>query len=99
VVGQQPRPGIDRARHGDRVGRGALDFRDALALVPLHSGLGRRPARTVESNNTVAAAGGHQYEAIAANPGGLGLDHALNRAGRHCGIQGVAAVPQNVDCR
>ena len=96
VVLDQPRPGVDGAGHGHRVGRGGIDLGDPLFGVPFGNRRRRRPARPVVGDHPVATAGREQGEAVAADARRPGLDHALDGTGRHRRVDGVAAVPQHL---
>ena len=99
VIAQQAVPGVDRAGHGDRMGRLLGDRRDALTVEPLGPRRRGRPPGAVVGDDLLGPAGRDQGEAVAADPGRLGLDHALHRAGGHRGVHRVAAGLEHLDRR
>ena len=96
MVGIEPAPGVDAARHRDGMGRGGGGRRGALFGEPLGLRGSRRPARAVQSHRQ-ATTRRIKGEAVAAEPRHGGLDDALHRHGRDGGIHGVAAGFQRLD--
>ena len=92
---EQPRPGIDRARHGHAMGVG-VEIGHALLPQALEARRGRRPAGAVEGDDA-AARRRQQHEAVAADAGHRRLDHALHGDGRDRGVDRVAAGAQHVE--
>jgi hypothetical protein len=68
VIARQCGPRIHGARHRYRMRRMALDSRHAQRTKRLHAGRCRRPARTVEADDVVAAAPRIKREAVTAYP-------------------------------
>ena len=99
VIAQDGRPGIDRAGNGDGMRRGQRDRMDLALEIPVGRRGLRRPAGAVIGHDLALALGLDQREAIAADAGGLRLDHAEQRAGRHRGVRGGAAGTQHLDRR
>ena len=99
VIAQDGRPGIDRAGNGDGVRRGQRDRLDVALEIPFGRRGLRRAAGAVIGDDLAVALGLNQRKAIAADPGGLRLDHAEQRAGRYRGVRGGAAGPQHLDRR
>jgi hypothetical protein len=65
--------------------------------VPLRRGRLRRAARAVIGDDPAFAFWLHQREAIAADAGGLRLDHGEQPSRRHRGVRGGAASTQHLD--
>ena len=99
VIAQDGGPGIDRAGNRDRVRRGQRDRVDLALEIPFRCRRLRRAARAVIGHDLALAPGLQQREAVAADPGGLRLDHPEQRAGRHRGVGGGAAGLQHLDRR
>ena len=96
VIGDQLRPGVHRARHRYGMGRFAGNGGDSLFPIPVDCGGLRRPARSVKGDD-VFAFWRVEAEAIAADTGGMRLDHALHGAGGDGRIHRVAALLQDGD--
>jgi hypothetical protein len=100
VIAQDRRPGIDRAGNADGMRRGQRDRMHVALEIPFgRVGGHRRAARAVIGDDLAFAPRLDQRKAIAADPGGLRLDHAEQRAGRHRRIRGGAAGTQHLDRR
>ena len=99
VIAQDRRPGIDRAGNGDGVGRGQRDRMHFALQVP--GGFGRLgcPARAVVGDDLALATCLQKREAIAADPGGLRLDHSEQCTARHRGVRSRAAGTHDFDRR
>ncbi len=96
IVGEAA-PRLDRARHRHRMHAVGRDLADAAIQEPLGAGGGGRAAGAVIGDDLVAALGRDQHEAIAADAGHGGLDHAERGSGGDGGIDRVAAGAQR--CR
>ncbi len=98
MVGIESAPGIDRTGDGDGMGRIRRDRRQALAEEPAELGLGGRAPRAIDGDH-LAAGGGVDREAVAADAGHVRIDHRLNRNRRKGGIHRIAAGAQDIDGR
>ena len=97
VILDQGGPGVDGAGHGDGVRAGDRDGVDAALEIPLGRRRGRGPARAVEGDDPVLAPGRVEYEAVAADAGGLGLDDREHGGSRDRRVDRVAALAQDLD--
>ena len=97
VVLDQAAPGINGARHRDRMGAFGLERRDAVFQEPFGFGGTRCPARAVIGYDVGRALGCVEAEDIASHTGRHRLDHGQRRGGGNRGIHGIAACAQNVD--
>ncbi len=86
---EQPRPGVDRAWHGDRVDAVVEGGHAQLGHL-VGAGTGGRAARAVQRHHLGTRAP-EQHEAVAANAGHARLDHAMHRHRGHRGIDRIAA--------
>ncbi len=98
VVVQELRPGGDRTRHRDGVGRGRREG-DAALEVPGIVRRRRAAARTVQRDRRTRALRRVEGEAVAADAGHQRVDHALHRHRGDAGIDRVAAGAQDLDGR
>jgi hypothetical protein len=96
IVGEAA-PRLDRARHRHRMYAVGRDLADTAIEEPLGAGGGGRAAGAVVGDHLVAALGRDQHEAIAADAGHGGLDHAERGGGGDRGVDRVAAGAQDVD--
>ena len=99
VVREQPLPGADGARHGDRMRALEADGVDAPLPEPVHAQPRRRGTRAVDGVGRHPAARRIEREAVAADAGRLRLDHTLDGAGRDRRIHGIGARSQHLDRR
>ena len=99
VILQDGFPGIDRAGNADGVCRRQLDRTQIVFEIPFGCRRHRRAARAIIGNDPALAFRLHQREAVAADAGGLRLDHAEQRACRNRRVCGRAACPHHLDRR
>ena len=97
VIAQDRVPGVDRAGNADRMRRGQRHRVDLALEIPFGRRRHRRAAGAVIGDDLALALRLDQRKAVAADAGGLRLDHAEQRAGRHRGVRGRAAGAQHVD--
>ena len=88
-------PGRNRARHRHRMGRGVFHLGRTGGAQCLGRRSGRRAARTIQRNHRAAAGGHVKAEAIPANAGRAGFNHALHGAGGNRRIHGVPTGAQD----
>ena len=94
---EQQLPAGDGARDGDAVRRSIVWWSGARGPDRVERSGGRRPARAVDGDDLAAAGRSVEAEAIAAEPRRLRLDDREHGAGRHSGVDGVAAGAQHLD--
>ena len=99
VIAQDGGPGIDRAGNGDSVRRSQRNRMHVAFEVPFRRRGLRRAARAVIGDDLALALRLNQREAIAADTGGLRLDHAEQRTCRHRGIGRGATGAHHLDGR
>ena len=97
--GQQGFPGVHRAGHGDGMGGGVFERRNSLTFKPVDIRRGGGLAGAVDGDDFAGAGGGIQAKTIAADAGGLRLDHPQHRHGGDGGVQRIAAGAQHIQRR
>ena len=97
VVAQDRRPGVDRARNGDRVRRGQRHRMDVALEIPFRLCRHRCAAAAIIGDDLALAPRLDQRETIAADAGRLRLDDREQGACRNRGVSCSAARAHDFD--